>query len=287
MIELGKKQTLYIDHTTDFGAYLREEELRPEEKTDCVLLPGRQVPRQAGPGDPVEVFIYRDSDDRLIATTRIPALTLGELAVLEVAQVNQIGAFLKWGLEKDLLLPYSEQPYKVKEGDQVLAALYIDKSNRLCATMKVYDLLRTDSPYRAEDHVRGIVYGKNHRLGVFVAVDQLYNGMIPAKEVIRNLRIGDRVEARVLSVREDGKLNLSLREKGYVQMDVDAERIMTKLSSFGGFLPYHDKSAPEEIREEFGMSKNEFKRAIGRLYKLRKIEISPKGIRLLSGTDKN
>lgn len=280
MIELGKKQTLYIDHTTGFGVYLCEKE-NLGQRAECILLPGKQVPENLSKGDPVEVFVYRDSDDRLIAATRMPALALGEVAMLEVAQVTQIGAFLKWGLEKDLLLPYSEQSVKVKKGERYLVGLYIDKSNRLCATMKIYDFLKTDHPYKEEDRVTGTVYGRNPKLGVFVAVDNLYNAMIPQKEVIRNLRIGDQVEARVTEVREDGKMNLSLREKGYIQMDVDSERIMEKLKEYDGFLPYHDKSAPEEIREEFGMSKNEFKRAIGRLYKNRKITISSDGIRLV------
>lgn len=281
MIELGKVQTLYIDHETDFGVYLCEEENLGKGR-DCILLPIRQVPSNARVRGPVEVFVYRDSDDRLIATTRMPVITLGEIAEMEVAEVNKIGAFLKWGLEKDLFLPYSEQTVKVKKGDRALAALYIDKSDRLCATMKIYDYLKSWPPYEAENRVEGIVYNKNPRYGVFVAVDGKYHGMIPAKEVVRNLRIGDHVKARVLAIRTDGKLDLSLREKGYVQMDVDSVRIMEKLEAHGGFLPYHDKSDPAEIREEFGMSKNEFKRAIGRLYKNRKIVITREGIRLPS-----
>ena len=220
MIELGKKQTLYIDHKTGFGVYLCEKELLGK-RAECILLPGKQVPDGVGKGDPVEVFVYRDSDDRLIATVHIPALSLGELAVLEVAEVNKVGAFLRWGLEKDLLLPYSEQTVKVKPGEKYLVGLYIDKSDRLCATMKIYDFLRTDSPYKAEDDVNGIVYGKNTKYGVFVAVDHRYNAMIPQKEVTHNFRIGYHVEARVLGVRDDGKMNLSLRAKGYVQMDID------------------------------------------------------------------
>lgn len=211
----------------------------------------------------------------------MPKLQLGELAVLEVAQVNNIGGFMYWGLEKDLLLPYSEQIVKVQKGDKYLVGLYIDKSDRLCATMKVYDFLRTDSPYKADDIVQGTVYGKNPEYGVFVAVDNKYNGMLQNKEIVRKLRIGEMVQARVLSVREDGKLNLSLREKAHLQMDVDSAKIMEKLQENDGALPYHDKSAPEDIRSEFGMSKNEFKRAIGRLYKDKKIKISNTGITLI------
>lgn len=281
-MELGRVQTLYIDHTTDFGVYLCEEQDLGRREGECVLLPRKQVPANAGKKDAVEVFVYKDSSDRLIATTRMPKLTLGELAVLKVLEVNKIGAFLDWGLEKDLLLPYSEQIVKVKKGEEYLVALYIDKSERLCATMKVYEFLRADAPYKAGDEVSGIVFGKNPEYGVFIAVDGKYHAMIPKNELVRELRIGDRVDGRVLGVREDGKMNLSLREKGYIQMDIDSVTIMKKLDENNGFLPYHDKSAPEEIRAEFGMSKNEFKRAIGRLYKNRKITITAEGIQKLS-----
>lgn len=278
MIELGRTQKLYIDHKTDFGVYLCAEP-KPDKRNRCVLLPRKQVPKGAQVGDQVEVFVYKDSSDREIATTTKPALEIGELAVLPVAQTTRIGAFLKWGLEKDLLLPFSEQTVKVKEGDEYLVSLYIDKSERLCATMKVYDFLRTDPPYKEEDPVQGIVYGFNPEYGAFVAVDQLYNGMVPKQEMVRKLHIGDRIEGRVISVREDGKMNIGLRQRAHIQMDVDAGRIFEKLEENDGFLPYHDKSSPEDIRAEFGMSKNEFKRAIGRLYKMRKIEISHDGIR--------
>lgn len=279
MIELGVKQTLCIDHTTSFGVYLCEEKNLGKKKEDCVLLPAKQVPEGRQKGDSVEVFVYKDSQDRLIATTQMPKVTLGELAELEVADVTRIGAFLDWGLEKDLLLPFSEQTVKVKTGERYLVGLYIDKSDRLCATMKVYDFLRTDSPYKEGDTVEGIVFGKNPEYGVFVAVDDKYNAMIPKNEVVKKLEIGEKVRGRVIGLREDGKLNLSTREKSYIQMDIDSAKIMDKLTKNQGFLPYHDKSAPEDIRREFGMSKNEFKRAIGRLYKGHRIEITDKGIK--------
>ncbi len=281
MIELGVKQSLYIDHSTDFGVYLTDQIVNQKEKTkkeNCVLLPKKQVPKDAKIGDEIEVFIYRDSEDREIATTNLPKLQLGEIALLEVAEVNKIGAFMDWGLEKELLLPYSEQVVKVKKGEKYLVGLYIDKSDRLCATMKIYDFLRTDSSYKENDIVKGIVYARNPEYGIFIAVDCKYNGMIQNNEIVRKLRIGEEVQARVMSIREDGKLNLSLRDKAYIQMDVDSMRIMKKLQENDGFLPYHDKSAPEDIRTEFGMSKNEFKRAIGRLYKNKKIEIKKNGI---------
>ncbi|MCD8020836.1 MAG: S1-like domain-containing RNA-binding protein [Clostridiales bacterium] len=278
MIELGMRQKLFIDHTTDFGVYLCEEEQLGTRDADCILLPRKQVPVGAKKGDGVEVFVYKDSKDRPIATVNLPKVTLGEVAVLDVLEVTKIGAFLGWGLEKDLLLPYGEQTVRVKKGEKYLVGLYIDKSDRLCATMKVYDFLRTDSNYEEGDFVQGTVFGENADYGIFVAVDNRYNAMIPKNEMVRKLNIGDEIQARVVGRREDGKLNLSLREKGYIQMDIDAEDILRKLEKNGGFLPYHDKSSPEEIRREFGMSKNEFKRAIGRLYKARKIIITDRGI---------
>ncbi len=281
MIELGKVQTLYLDHEKEFGVYLCEhaEEAGTHNTKETVLLPKKQVPEGLQIGDPTEVFVYKDSQDRLIATSKKPALTLGETAKLRVVQVTKIGAFLYWGLEKDLLLPFSEQVVRVREGEEYLVGLYIDKSDRLCATMKVYDFLRTDSPYSKEDTVSGIVYDRNPEYGIFVAVDHRYNGMIQKKEIVKNYRIGEEIRARVVNVREDGKLDLSVREKAHIQMDVDSGKILQLLKENGGELPYYDKSTPEEIRNFFGMSKNEFKRAIGRLYKERLILITDQGIR--------
>ncbi|MBS5129787.1 MAG: RNA-binding protein, partial [Lachnospiraceae bacterium] len=162
-LTLGKKQVLTIVKQVEFGVYLGTE----KEK---VLLPKKQVPEGAEPGDPVEVFLYKDSQDRLIATTNTPLLTLGELAVLEVAETGKYGAFLKWGLEKDLFLPFKEQTSRVKKGDKCLVTLYVDKSQRLCATMRVYELLRKDSEYKKDDMVTGIVYETSQQFGAFVAV---------------------------------------------------------------------------------------------------------------------
>ena len=161
---LGKKVRLMVVKEVEFGVYLGNS----QEK---VLLPKKQVPRGIEIGDPVEVFLYKDSSDRLIATTSEPKITLGELTVLRVVDTGRIGAFLDWGLEKDLLLPFREQTAKIKKGDEVLVALYIDKSGRLCATMKVYDRLQSDSPYQKDDQVEGTVYEISDNFGVFGAVD--------------------------------------------------------------------------------------------------------------------
>ena len=183
---LGKIQTLMVVKKVEFGVYLGTEKER-------VLLPKKQVPKDIEVGDPVEVFLYKDSSDRLIATTKHPKIVLGELKVLKVADTGKVGAFLDWGLEKDLLLPFKEQTAKVKKGDSCLVSLYVDKSKRLCATMRVYGKLRTDSPYKKDDHVAGIIYDKSDNFGLFVAVDNQYSALIPKREVYGSYRVGDRV----------------------------------------------------------------------------------------------
>ena len=272
---LGLKKKLMVIRQVDFGAYLGN-------KDEQVLLPKKQVPKDVEIGDPVDVFLYRDSSDRLIATTQEPKITLGEVAVLKVADTGKIGAFLDWGLEKDLLLPFKEQTIKVKKDDEVLVSLYVDKSGRLCATMKVYDKLKSDSPYHKDDQVEGIVYEVSDRFGVFVAVDNQYSALIPKREAYGNhLKVGDKVHARVVKVKEDGKLDLSVREKAFVQMDADAALIMKRMEEYGGKLPFTDKADPELIKNEFGLSKNAFKRAVGRLLKEGRIEIKEKSIAIV------
>lgn len=265
-MKLGEKQVLTVVKQVDFGVYLGSDEER-------VLLPKSQVPADVETGDPIEVFLYKDSDDRLIATTKEPKITLGGLEVLTVVDTGKVGAFLDWGLDKDLLLPFKEQTATVKKGDKIPVSLYIDKSERLCATMKVYHLLRTDSPYQKEDQVKGIIYDHSDQFGLFVAVDGMYSALIPKKEVHGNLTVGQEVQARVTAVKEDGKLNLSVREKIPQQMEVDAELILRSIQTYGGELPFTDKASPEQIDEELGMSKAAFKRAVGRLLKAGRIEI--------------
>ncbi len=270
---LGKKVRLMIVKEVEFGVYLGNS----QEK---VLLPKKQVPKEVEAGDPVEVFLYKDSSDRLIATTNEPKITLGELAALKVADVGRIGAFLDWGLEKELLLPFREQTAKVKKGDEALVALYVDKSGRLCATMKVYERLRQDPPYQKDDQVEGIIYDTSDNFGLFVAVDDCYSALIPKREVFGSLKVGQRIQARVTKVREDGKLDLAVRKKAFLQMDADAQTIMERLEEYGGRLPFTDKADPERIKKEFDMSKNAFKRAVGRLLKEGRIEICEKSIEI-------
>lgn len=274
-MQLGKKQLLTVVKIVDFGIYLAD----PDDPEDRVLLPKKQVRAGVRPGDQMEVFLYKDSRDRPIATTAEPLLTLGDVGRLKVKEVSRIGAFLDWGLEKDLFLPFRQQTRKVRAGEECLVALYIDKSGRLCATMNVYEYLRTDSPYGPDDHVTGTVYQISENFGAFVAVDDLYSGLIPKKEFYDQAKIGDRVEARVTGVKADGKLDLSLREKTYLQIDEDAEQVMKAIEEFGGVLPFSDKASPEVIKRELSMSKNAFKRAVGRLLKEGRVEITDKSIR--------
>ncbi len=271
MLEIGKRQLLTIVKKVEFGVYLaKEQEADPEEK---VLLPRKEVPENVQIGDEIEVFLYRDSKDRMIATVRQPKLSLGEVALLRVKENGRIGAFLDWGLEKDLLLPFREQVRKVRPGEECLVALYLDKSKRLCATMKVYHYLRTDSPYEKDQKVTGTLYEISDNFGAFVAVDNCYSALIPKKEPLGNAKVGDTVEARVTEVLKDGKLSLSLREKAYIQMNEDAQKLLKLLEEQGGELPVGDKSSPEKINELTHMSKNEFKRAAGNLYKQHLIRI--------------
>lgn len=277
MLKLGKKQTLVVVKEVEFGVYLSEK-MDSEEK---VLLPKKQVPQGLEVSDSIEVFLYKDSSDRMIATVREPYIQIGKPAVLKVKEVGKIGAFLDWGLEKDLLLPFKEQECQVKEGKSYLVNLYEDKSSRLCATMKVYSHLRNDSPYMKNDVVKGIVYDVSKDFGVYVAVDNIYSARIPKTEVFDTLHIGDVIEARVSRVKEDGKLDLSMRQKAYVQMDTDAAYILGELEKQGGSFPFTDKSIePEQVKSQFYMSKNAFKRAVGNLLKAGKIEITQTSIKL-------
>ena len=262
-MKLGIRQTLMVVRKRDNGLYLAEEAFTD----DAVLLPRAECPEGADVGDMIEVFLYRDSDDRPIATTHFPPLEVGTAARLRVSQLTNIGAFLDWGLMKDLLLPFKEQVGELREGETVPAILYVDRSGRLCASMKLYDHLSADSPYQKNDRVRGMVYEIKDGLGAFVAVDNRYYGMIPQQELYERLRPGDEIEARVLKVRQDGKLDLSTRKKAYAQMEDDAAKVWDIIRSYDGHLPFNDKADAALIKDELGLSKNAFKRAVGRLLK--------------------
>ncbi|OHW63227.1 hypothetical protein EUAN_00910 [Andreesenia angusta] len=276
MIELGRKQFLTVKREVSIGLYLGTEGVEGE----AILLPKSQIIKPLKPGDSVEVFVYKDSEDRMVATMKQPKLQVGEIGMLQVADVAKIGAFLDWGLEKDLFLPFKEQLGKVKKEAWIMVGLYIDKSSRICATMKIYDLLSMNSPYNENDKVKGIVYEVKPGLGALIAVDGKYHGLVHENELYEELKIGNSIEARVVKKRADGKLDLSIRKKAYRQMDKDAKMIIDELKKKGGTLHLCDKSSPEEIESTLNMSKNAFKRAVGKLYKLRKVEIKADRIEL-------
>ncbi|GAA0178651.1 S1-like domain-containing RNA-binding protein [Clostridium sediminicola] len=278
MIEIGKKQKMTITYFKDFGAFL---DGGTEEKEDNILLPKNQLTDDLKEGDEVEVFIYKDSEDRLIATREMPYIQVEEIAQLQVKEITRIGAFLDMGLKKDLFLPYKEQKYSVQAGDKLLVAMYVDKTSRLSATMFLENFLRSDSEYKVDDMVKGIVYSVNPTLGALVAVDNKYRALIQDIQFAGKIKVGEKVEARVVRITEEGNLDLSFRKVAYKQMDDDAAYILEVMENiYNGNMPLNDKSKPEEIKSRLKMSKNAFKRAVGRLLKEGKIEILNDGIRI-------
>lgn len=320
MYMLGEKQELTVTRIEPVGAYLGDHY---DSRAQDVLLPKKWVPEGMDIGDKIEVFVYKDSEDRPIATTMEPKITLGGVAVLTVVDVTKIGAFLDWGLEKDLLLPFHEQSVRVRKGDECLVTLYLDKSERFCASMtKVYHALATDSPYKKDDQVDGFVYEITEDHGVYVAVDDKYTARIAPqelrgkivgagrslhtaqtasagrslhtaqtggagkaddeRELSQSVGLGQRIKARVARVLPDGKLDLTLQKKIADQMADDADAVLAIIERRGGSVPFTDKADPAQIMEVFSMSKNAFKRAVGRLLKNEKIEIGDNAISLTS-----
>lgn len=269
MVELGKWQTLKVVRSKDFGIYLAEN----EGDDDAVLLPRKQVPEGLKAGGSIDVFVYLDSSDRPIATTGQPLITLGETGRLKCVNVSKIGAFMDWGLPKDILLPFKEMTGKVREGREYVVYMYLDKSNRPCVSMKLYNHLGVASEFKKGDSVKGYIYEINENMGAFVAVEDKYQGMIPKQELHKRVNVGDTMDMRVTEVREDGKLNLSITQLAYQQMEEDSEMVYQAILSFDGVLPFNDKASPQLIERELGLSKAAFKRAVGRLLKEGRIEI--------------
>ena len=285
MIELCKLNNLEVVREAKFGLFLAES----KEDRESVLLPKKEVPDDAKIGDVLSVFIYLDSEDRPIATLRKPFIELGKVACLEVLHITRIGAFLDWNLEKDLFLPFKEQIHPVrlkdpdghiKEGDKIPVLLYIDKSGRPAATMRVYNHLKEGGEYIADSAVEGTVIEINPDMGVFIAIDDKYFGMIPIREIHGDIKLGDKIYGRVTTVRDDGKYMVSLTQKAHIQMDEDSQMILKLLKEEGGTLPYGDKSDAEAVKQKFQISKNAFKRAIGHLYKEGKISLEAGSIEL-------
>lgn len=277
MIEIGKWNKLKVIRSKDFGIYLGEED---SSTAETVLLPRKQVPEGIKAGATMEVFIYRDSQDRLIATTNKPYITMGDIVKLKVKSVTSIGAFMDWGLEKDILLPFKEQTAKVEEGKEYLVRMYSDKSDRLCVSMKLYGHLKPIEGYEKGSNFTGTVYEYKKGMGAFVAIDNMYSGLIHESELFNKVYVGEEVFGRVVNIREDGKADLSMREPAYMQMKEDSEMVYDIIKSYKGVLPFNDKADKDVIKKEFGLSKNAFKRAVGKLLKDGKIIITEKTIEI-------
>lgn len=279
MIKLGEIQELEVAKKVDIGVYLKSE--ANEKPEDRVLLPIKQVPLDTKVGDKIKVFVYRDSNDRIIATVKRPKITIGEIAYLKVAEMSRIGAFMNWGLEKDLFLPFKEQVGEIKLNGEYMVGLYIDKSDRLCATMNLFKVLRTDSPYKVNDIVKGTVFSLKRGLGAMVAVDGKYLGLIHEGEILGHLHSGQVVEVRISNIKEDGKLDLSLKDAPRLQIDKDGEKILKSLTKNKGALSLNDNSSPDDINKLLNMSKSSFKKAAGRLMKRNIIVMTKNGIKLI------
>lgn len=275
-IKLGRMNRLTVVKAVDFGLYLdggREGE---------ILLPSRYVPENTHIGDELDVFLYLDSEERLIATTEHPKAMVGDFAYLQVAWVNNFGAFLDWGLMKDLFVPFREQKMKMLKGQSYIVHLHIDEeSYRIMASAKVERYLSKDMPpYKEGDEVDILVWQKTD-LGFKVIVDNRFSGLLYDSEVFRSLHTGDRTKAYIKQVRPDGKLDLTLNLHGKAAVDDFSEALLEHLRKNGGKTSLGDKSPAEEIYAMFGVSKKVFKKAVGDLYKRRLIEIVPEGLRLV------
>lgn len=277
MLFIGKYNTLTILRRTSVGLFLGDVE--GEE----VLLPNKYVTDDMEVDDDIRVFVYNDSEDRPVATTETPKVIRNEFAFLQVKDVNEYGAFLDWGLEKDLFVPYREQNGTMRVGEWHLVYLYLDrKTSRLSASAKVAKFLDNSRLIVDEGDEVDIIIWERTDLGYNVIVNQFHKGLIYENELFRQVSIGDQLKAYVKRVREENKLDISLEKQGYESVEPNAERILEALKKEGGYLNLSDNSAPEEIRRRLEMSKKTFKKAIGGLYKRGLIQIQDQGIRLIS-----
>lgn len=279
MYNLGEFQKLFIKRFKNNGAYIGLKEIK-NEKLD-ILLPKKEVLETDKIGDEIEVFVYKDNQARFVATRKIPKISLGKLETLEVMDISKIGAFLDWGLEKELFLPFKEQSMKLEKGRKYLVALYIDKSERLCATMKIRDYLTSDSPYKEGEWVEGIIYSIHKDYGAFVAVDKKYDAMIENKDIVGVLEIGEPINFRISKIKKDGRLNLVLKNLSHVEINDNANTLFNIIKDRGGFLDLNDKSDSDKIKDICGMSKSSFKKAVGRLLKNEKVKFEGNGIKLI------
>lgn len=275
MLELGKFNTLKIARKVDFGVFL-------SSGSDEVLLPKKYLEPDMEIGTEVEVFIYKDSEDRTIATTQKPFAQVGEFAFLKVKEVNSFGAFMDWGLEKDLLVPFREQDKKLEAGKSYVVYVYVDKlTKRIAASAKINRYAKNDEMLLSENEEVDLLLFKQTDLGYGAIINNLHQGLIYKNEVFTNLAVGDKVKGWIKTLREDGRIDLRLQKVGFELSDDAQEIILKKLSEKNGFLALSDASEPQLISQELGMSKKTFKKAIGGLFKSKRISLEENGIKLL------
>jgi len=273
MIALGKFNTLEILRHTSVGLFLGDEE------NNDILLPNKYVPETYELGDKIEVFCYLDYDERPVATNLDPKIIVNEFQLLQVAEVNEYGAFLEWGLEKHLLVPFREQRSKMQEGQWYVVFCYLDeKSNRLVASNKLDKFISNDEPTVKVREKVELIITRQTDLGWEVIINNKHKGLVYYNEVFKRVAIGDVMAGVIKEIRSDHKIDVSLQPLGQKILEPAANKIFETLEAQGGFLPLNDKSDPERIREELQMSKKTFKKGVGTLYKARKIEIKPDGI---------
>lgn len=270
-MEIGHFQTLKIIDMKPFGAILEGR----------ILLPKKEVPEDAKIGDRLKVFLLKDNKGRPIASLKKPAAQLGDLAVLQVKAISKPGAFLDWGMDKDLLLPYKEQTRRLREGDWVLVYIYLDKTKRLAASMKVKGKFAFPKNLKEDDRVEGKVYSIHPKLGAFTLVEGAYNGLLPKEKTQTPVRLGQDLTLRVENIKPDGKIDLSMLARTYQRLDEDGHTIYSTLKANGGFLRLNDYSKPEKVRMVLGMSKGQFKRALGGLLKEGTVRFKDDGIQLV------
>ncbi len=276
MVQVGQYNTLKVVKKVDFGLYLDGGEAGE------ILLPKRFVPNGAKPDDELEVFLYHDGENRLIATTQKPIAIAGDIALLTVVSINNQGAFLDWGLMKDVFLPLSQQTTRIAVGGEYLIKLYIDeRTGRVAATQRVERYLSNDElTVKEKQEVDLLVYQKTD-IGYKVIINNQHLGVLHYNEVFRELEYGAKEKGYVKTIREDNKIDISLGEAGYKKVETEAEKILRLLAENDGYLPYHDKSEPAAIYDFFGISKKVFKMTVGTLYKQRKVELTQTGIKLI------
>jgi len=277
MIQIGKYNQLTVLRKTDYGFFLGDGE------ENSVLLPNKYCPEDGQVDDQINVFVYLDHEERIVATTLNPRIKLYEFALLKVAAVNEVGAFLDWGLEKELLVPFKEQPVKMEEGRSYIVYLNLDEeTGRLYASNRIDKFLQnTDLTVNENDQADVLVWRKND-LGYSVIINNRHTGLVYQNEIFKELKVGDRLTGYIKKIRKDGKMDVSLTPIGYEHYnDENCRVILDELEKEKGFLSVNDKSSPDQVYSVLGISKKAFKKAAGALYKQKKIEILPGGIRLV------